>query len=193
MASQRQPGVDESGARHCEERSDEAISTLRMGDCFTSLAMTYGVRSRDGGWKRTSGANPQSAIGNPQCPRGYRPGVTLTEVVVASALLVISVVPLLKALTLAQVEDRAIERRSWSLLLAQRELECLRARCLGHYDACYGVNSETLGDGYLCTVMDDEHPSLRTVTVSVGLDQNGDGVLAPGEVEVSLSTRLAKR
>ena len=26
---------------HCEERSDEAISTRRMRDCFASLAMTY--------------------------------------------------------------------------------------------------------------------------------------------------------
>jgi hypothetical protein len=26
---------------HCEERSDEAISNLVMGDCFASLAMTF--------------------------------------------------------------------------------------------------------------------------------------------------------
>jgi len=130
---------------------------------------------------------------NPQSPRGYRSGVTLTEVVVASALLVISIVPLLKALTAAQVEDRAIERRSWSLLLAQRELEHIRGRCIHHYDACYRANSRAVGDGYLCTVTDDENPRLRTVTVSVGLDQNGDGVLSGGEVEVNLSTRLARR
>jgi hypothetical protein len=119
--------------------------------------------------------------------------VTLTEVVVASALLVISVVPLLKALTLAQVEDRVIERKSWSLMLAQQELECLRARCIRHYDACYRVSSKALRDGYLCTVTDDEHPSLRTVTVSVGLDQNADGVLSTGEIEVNLCTRLARQ
>src|SRR4030042_1858705 len=29
----------------CEERSDEAISTPTMGDCFASLAMTYRVLS----------------------------------------------------------------------------------------------------------------------------------------------------
>ena len=27
-------------ARHCEERSDEAIPSLQGGDCFASLAMT---------------------------------------------------------------------------------------------------------------------------------------------------------
>jgi Tfp pilus assembly protein PilV len=125
--------------------------------------------------------------------RRRRLGVTLTEVVVASALLVISIAPLLKALTLAQVQDRAIERKSWSLMLAQRELEWLRARCIRHYDACYRVSSKALRDGYLCTVTDDEDPSLRTVAVSAGLDQNADGVLSAKEVEITLSTRLARR
>jgi len=118
--------------------------------------------------------------------------VTLTEVIVASALLALAIAPLLKALTAAQVEDRAIERKSWSLLLAQDELECIRARCVRHYDTCYRVSSKAIRDGYLCTVVDDAHPSLRTVTVSVGLDQNNDGTLSMGEVEVSLSTRLAR-
>jgi len=112
---------------------------------------------------------------------------------VASALLAISIVPLLKALTLAQAEDRAIERRSWSLLLAQRELEEIRARCLRYYDACFRVDSKDVGAGYRCTVTDDAHPRLRTLTVSVGLDQDGDGILSTGEIEVRLSTRLAQR
>jgi Tfp pilus assembly protein PilV len=128
----------------------------------------------------------------PPSPGSRHSGVTLAEVIVASALLVIAIAPLLKALTAAQVQNRAIERKSWSLLLAQRELECIRARCLRHYDACYSVSAKAVGDGYLCTVADDAHSSLRTVTVLVGLDQNCDGVLATDEVEVSLSTRLAR-
>ncbi len=129
---------------------------------------------------------------NPPSPPGRHSGVTLAEVIVASALLVIAIAPLLKALTAAQVQDRAIERKSWSLLLAQQELEYIRARCLRHYDACYSVNAKALRNGYLCTVADDGHSSLRTVTVSVGLDQDDDGVLATDEVEVSLSTRFAR-
>jgi hypothetical protein len=157
-----------------------------------------GSQIADGGFAPQVLFHPQSR--SPRCARHdmirnprSRGGVTLTEVVVASTLLVISIAPLLKALTLAQVEDRAIERKSWSLLLAQRELEWLRARSLHAYDACYRVNSQALGDGYLCTATDDEDPALRTVAVSVGLDQDGDGVLSPREVEVTLSTRLARR
>jgi hypothetical protein len=33
-------GQGETAKCHCEECSDEAISTLGMGDCFASLAMT---------------------------------------------------------------------------------------------------------------------------------------------------------
>ncbi|MCL5279272.1 MAG: hypothetical protein M1376_05125 [Planctomycetes bacterium] len=123
---------------------------------------------------------------------GAPSGVTLAEVIVASALLAIAIVPLLRALTAAHVEDRAIERKSWSLLLAQQELEYIRARCIHHYGVSYRVNSKSVRDGYLCTVADDGDPSLRTVTVSVGLDQNHDGVLSSDEVEVNLSTRLAR-
>jgi Tfp pilus assembly protein PilV len=139
-----------------------------------------------------SGRQPELTPSRARDSGGHYSGVTLTEVIVASALLALAVAPLLKALTAAQIEDRAIERKSWSLLLAQQELEGIRARCLRHYDTCYRVSSKPIRDGYLCTVADDGHASLRTVTVSVGLDQNNDGVLSTGEVEVRLSTRLAR-
>ncbi len=177
---------------HCEERSDEAISILRGGDCFAALAMTRKAGACDFRLKKTPDTNPQSAIRNPKLSKTGRAGVTLTEVIVASALLVLSIGPLLKALTVAQAQDRALERKSWSLMLAQRELEYIRARCIRHYDACYRVESRALGEGYLCTVTDDRHPRLRTVTVSVGLDQNGNGILSKDEVDVCLATRLAK-
>ena len=157
-----------------------------------SGARDCGLRIPDCGFAPNVSFNPQSAIRNPKSPKGRRSGVTLTEVIVASALLAIAIAPLLKALTAAQVEDRAIERKSWSLLLAQQELEWIRARCVRHYDACYRVDSKPMRDGYLCTVADDGHPSLRTVTASVGLDQDNDGVLSRNEVEVSLCTRLAR-
>ena len=120
-------------------------------------------------------------------------GVTLTEAVVASTLLLISIIPLLKALTTTHGMDRAIERKSWSLLLAQQELERIRARSIYRYDESFRVNSQALQDGFLCTVTDDGHPTLRTVTVAVGLDRNDDGSLATEEIEASLTTSLARR
>jgi len=126
--------------------------------------------------------------------KSYRfAGVTLTEVVVASALLLVAILPLLKALTAAHVMDRAIERKSWSLLLAERELERIRAGCDARYDQSFQASSVVMETGYLCTVFDDAHTQLRTITVSVGLDRDGDSVLSSEEVEVSLCTRMARR
>ena len=120
-------------------------------------------------------------------------GVTLAEAVVASVLLLISIIPLLKALTAAHVMDRVVERKSWSLMLAQRELERVRAQCLYHYDESYGRASGVVQDGYLCTVADDGDPALRTIAVSVGFDADGDGTLSSGEIAVRLCTRVARR
>jgi len=127
--------------------------------------------------------------------RHHLPGVTLTEAVVASTLLVLSIVPLLKALTTTHVMDRAIERKSWSLLLAQRELETIRARSVYHYDESWAADSRALPDGYLCQVTDEAHPTLemRIVTVSTGFDRNGDRLLSAEEIEVSLCTLVARR
>ena len=125
---------------------------------------------------------------NPRCA-----GVTLTEVVVASTLLLVSIIPLLKAMTTTHGMDRIIDRKSWSLLLAQQELERIRAHSIYHYEESLAVTAHTLGDGFLCTITDDKNETLRTVTVAVGLDLNGDGALAANEVEVNLCTALARR
>ncbi len=127
-------------------------------------------------------------------PSHRRPaGVTLTEVIVASALLVISIIPLLKALTVAQATDRVVERRSWSLMLAQSELDRIRAQSVYDYGRNFNATSTSLGGAYLRSVSDDQDPELRTVTVSVGQDRNGDSTLSSEETEVRLCTSLARR
>jgi Tfp pilus assembly protein PilV len=129
-------------------------------------------------------------------PRGHRSaaGFTITEVVVASALLIIAIVPLLKALTSAQVTSSIIERRTRSLTLAQAKLDDIKARSIYSYSSDF-TESNTAVDGlYLCNVADTAVTSdLRQVTVSVGYDLDGDSVLDSDEVEVTLTTLLAKR
>jgi len=120
-------------------------------------------------------------------------GVTLTEVVVGSALLVIAIVPLLKALTIAQGTSTVIARKTQSLMLAQARLDELRARSIHHYDSSFDEDSTALADSYLRTTVDNEDATLRRVTVSVGYDADGNGRLAQSEVDVELATYLAKR
>jgi len=119
-------------------------------------------------------------------------GVTLTEVVVASGLLLIAIVPVLQALTIAQTTDRVIERKTHSLLLAQRELERIRAKSIYHYEDL-AETSRGLEGGFLCSVTDDGDANLKQVTVAVGSDTNGDHILNAGEIDVRLCTYLARR
>lgn len=127
------------------------------------------------------------------CRRRVRRGVTLTEVVVAATLLAVAVVPLLRALTVAQATGAMVERKTQSLILAQGTLDEIRARALHHYEASFRKDSETLVGGYLCNVTDDQDTNLRRVAVAVGYDVNGNGRLSADEVEVTLTTCIARR
>ncbi len=128
------------------------------------------------------------AIGN--CLAGF----TLTETVVASTLLIIAVVPILKALTTAHVSTGIIEHKTRSLILAQTKLDDIKARSIYHYADDFEENNSSLDGLYLCNVDDASRgPNLRVMTVSVGCDLNGDNVLASDEILVTLKTLLARR
>ncbi len=123
-------------------------------------------------------------------------GFTITEVVVASLLLAVAIVPILKALTSAHLSTAVIERRTRSLTLAQAKLDDIKARSIYSYTngGSSFTESDTALDGsYLCNVADDSGDPLKTITVSVGFDLNGDKTLAADEIEVTLVTYLARR
>ena len=121
-------------------------------------------------------------------------GFTLIEVVVAASLLAIAVAPILKALTVAYVTSSAIEQKTFSLTYAQSKLDQIRLRSIYNYDTVYTTAGESLGSSYFCKVQDTpESADLRTITVSVGFDSNGNGILSSDEIHVTLSTLIARR
>jgi type II secretory pathway pseudopilin PulG len=122
-------------------------------------------------------------------------GFTLTEVIMASVLLIIAMVPVLKALTAAHVTTVIVQRRSHSLMLAQAKLDELRARSIYHYtDGSFTQRHLSLGGRYLCNIVDvHENSNLRKVTVSVGYDLNDNDRLTNDEIEVTLATCFARR
>ena len=121
-------------------------------------------------------------------------GLTLTEVVIASALLIIAMVPILKGLTSAHLGSVIIERKSRSLVLAQAELDEIKARSVYHYSDTFAQSDVPLDGPYLCNVEDSTISlNLRKITVSVGYDLNDNNTLEPDEIEVTLATCAAKR
>jgi prepilin-type N-terminal cleavage/methylation domain-containing protein len=121
-------------------------------------------------------------------------GLTLTEVVVASALLLIAMVPILKALTSAHVSAAIIEQKTRSLMLAQAKLEDIKARSIYSYNSSFAETDTSLDGAYLCTVSDSGSASdIRQITVEVGYDLDGSDTLEAQEVDVTLSTLVARR
>jgi Tfp pilus assembly protein PilV len=120
-------------------------------------------------------------------------GLSIIEVVMASALLIVAMVPILRSLTKANMYSAEVGTKTQSLVLAQDKLDEIKARAVYHYSDSFTANDTVLSGSYFCDVTDDGDPTLRTITVSVGFDQNGDGVLSSGEYEVTLATKIAKR
>lgn len=121
-------------------------------------------------------------------------GLTLTEVVMASALLLIAMVPILKALTSAQVSAAIIEQKTRSLMLAQAKLEYIKARSIYNFDSSFSENNVSLDGSYLCKVTDTSASGdLKDIKVQVGYDSDANGSLASSEVQVTLVTLIARR
>ena len=122
-------------------------------------------------------------------------GFTFTEVIVASSLLILAMVPILRALTQAHLGSVIIERRTRCLTLAQTKLDDVKAKSIYNWvGPPFTEMNTSLGEGYLCTVLDSgAGANLKNISVKVGYDQSGNGVLGADEVEIELVTYVARR
>ncbi len=121
-------------------------------------------------------------------------GFTLTEVVVASTLLIVAIVPILKALTGSYLASTLIERKTSSFFLSQAKLDEIKARSIYDYASSFDETNTSLGDSYFCTVKDVAvHADLRVITIIVGYDTDSDNTLDGDEVLVTIVTQLARR
>jgi Tfp pilus assembly protein PilV len=143
---------------------------------------------------------PEHLAGSECCAAGgahrrrKESGFTLTEVIIASTLLILAMVPILKALTSGIATSTIIERRTRSLALAEGRLDEIRARSVYSYGQDFATGSLSVDGQYLCNVADSIQTSdLRRISVSVGYDENGNTELDSAEIEVTLTTLLARR
>lgn len=121
-------------------------------------------------------------------------GFTLTEIVIASVLLIITIVPILEGLTIAQRNIKVIERKTRSLVLAQAKLDEIKAYLIYHYTDTYNQDDLSLDGLYLCDITDTSAgKNLREITISAGYDLDENTQLASDEVLVTLGTLIAKR
>jgi hypothetical protein len=123
-------------------------------------------------------------------------GLSIIEVAMASALLIVAMVPILRSLTKANMFASEIERKTQSLFLAQSNLDKIKAFSIYNFDSLGSFLPESDGS-YLCniTVSDVTPPNLdlKKITVEVGYDYNGNGSLTDDKIEVTLATYVARR
>jgi Tfp pilus assembly protein PilV len=122
-------------------------------------------------------------------------GLSIIEVAMASALLIVAMVPILKNLTRAQQLSNEMERKTYGLVLAQNKLDEIKATSIYSFDSIVSLNNVAFpGTSYLCNVVvTTASTDLKQITVSVGYDGNGNGTLSSDEVEVTMATYVAKR
>ena len=119
---------------------------------------------------------------------------TLTEVVVASGLLVVAMIPILRGLTAAHFGARIIEKKTTALSFAQTKLDEIKVRSVYDYAGTITEVNTDMGNSYLCSVtVSAIGANLKNITVDVGHDGNGNSVLAADEIAVTLDTLIAKR
>jgi Tfp pilus assembly protein PilV len=118
------------------------------------------------------------------------------EVAIASALLVVAMVPILKNLTRAHQMSAEMEEKTLCLVLAQGKLDEVKARSIYSFGSSgsFTANNVALGGSYLCNIADAAAGTdLKQITVSVGFDDNSSGTLSSDEVEATLATYVARR
>lgn len=125
--------------------------------------------------------------------RNRRQGMTFTEVLVATLILSLAMVPILQAMTNTHRYSRMIEKKTKCLIYAQNQMEELRARAIEDYDSSWSASSQSAGGGYLYNIAASSDASLRTVTVTCGFDENQNLSLDSGEILVCLRTLIANQ
>jgi Tfp pilus assembly protein PilV len=123
-------------------------------------------------------------------------GLSIIEVVMASALLIVAMVPILRSLTNANMLSSEVERKTQALVLAQGKLDEIKARSVYSFGASgsFTASNVVLSGSYLCNITDAAAGTdLKQITVSVGYDDNGNGTLSSDELQVTLVTYVARR
>ena len=123
-------------------------------------------------------------------------GLSIIEVAMASVLLIVAMVPILRSLTKANMMSTDIERKTQSLVLAQSKLDDIRARSIYNFGSSgsFTANNVVLSGSYLCNITDSSvSADLKQIIVSVGYDENGNGSLSDDKSEVTLTTYFANR
>ncbi len=135
---------------------------------------------------------PETRVNHSRKTRRRYWGMTFTEVLIATLILSLAMVPILQAMSRVHLFSSRMEKTCRSVILAGNQMEELRARAASDFVSSWSVSDQVLAEGYLGRIEADTDPLLRTVSVFVGYDENRNGSLESSEILATLRTKIAK-
>lgn len=122
-------------------------------------------------------------------------GFTLIELLASAVIVAIALIPISRAV-LGLMESEAIsERMTKVAMLARAKMEEVKRIAA----ADFGLDLSSSGSfpppngSYRYTVRDDGDPVMKTISVTVWFDEDGDGRLDDEEISLELITRFTRR
>jgi prepilin-type N-terminal cleavage/methylation domain-containing protein len=152
---------------------------------------------RNDGTNATNAINSTNAMNTTNSKRGF----TLVEILAAIAIISFGIAPIVSLLPEGMKSLRKVERTTMDVLLAQYKMDEVRSQILG-LNASYGFDKSggydgsgtfTLNPDYAYSVTDDMGADIKEISVTVWMDENGNGSFDTGEEYVTLDTKVAKR
>ena len=122
-------------------------------------------------------------------------GFTLLEVLVSAVIISVAIIPISRAIIGIMESKLASERMTKVAMLAREKIEEIKQNAAEEFDRNYtGSGSFPPPDlNYRYTVQDDGDPVMKTISVTVWFDEDGDGELEEGEIDIKLDTRFTRR
>lgn len=122
-------------------------------------------------------------------------GFTLIEVLVSTVIIGVAIIPISRAMITLMEAKLTSERITKTALLAKKKIEEVKLSAFNSFDVNY-TGSGTFpppDDSYRYSVSDDGDPVMKTISVIVWFDEDGDGEKDGDEIYTRLDTRLTRR
>ena len=123
-------------------------------------------------------------------------GFTLIELMLASMILVISIIPMTMMLPRIFTDNTSIEHTNRAVFLAQLKMEEMKTKVLTYFNHNYSENVTAFASPnnvFKYKITDNNDPNIKTITVEVWYDKINNNTVDTGEEYIKFITKVCNR